>query len=384
MKISISVNGRFHSYDVAYELYKKGFLNQLITTYPYFKIKEWGIPSQLVDTNIKLGIFDRVIRLMPNILKFKLMVIQKKLYEKFACKSLKIDSDVLLCWSGDSVKIIDYAKKNNILVILERSSIHIEKQLEIIENEHKKNKKKYYQIDQKLIHRELLGYEKTNIIMVPSTYVRDSFDNEELKKKIFINKLCVNLGLFYKKNQIKDKSKLKIIYVGAISLQKGVHYLIEAVNELLCEGIKLELNLIGKIDYELRSFMKKFYSKNIILTGYIPRHKLVDFYNSSHLFVMPSIQDGMATVQLEALACGLPIISTKSSGGEDLIQNGKTGFIINSGNISELKEKILFFYEDRVALEQMSINAQNLSNNEFRWSNYVERLLKKIVLFQEL
>ena len=82
-------------------------------------------------------------------------------------------------------------------------------------------------------------------------------------------------------------------------------------------------------------------------------------------------------VQAQAMASGLPIICTTNTGGEDLIQEGRNGFVIPIRDRNALKNKILFFFENRRACNEMGIAAKERVQDTFSWNNYGENIINE-------
>ena len=178
-----------------------------------------------------------------------------------------------------------------------------------------------------------------------------------------------------------DKKKFSIIYVGASSARKGIIYLLKAFKELNLNNS--ELIIIGKIENEIVPIIKKFSSDNIKFIGPKNQNDLCGYYNSSNIFVNCSIEEGLSMVQIQAMACGLPVICTTNSGGEEILEDGKSGFILPIRDVDKLKEKIMHFYENREVISIMGENAQQKAHNFFSWNNYGEKMYdfyKKILL----
>ncbi len=91
---------------------------------------------------------------------------------------------------------------------------------------------------------------------------------------------------------------------------------------------------------------------------------------------MPSIQEGMAMVQLQAMACGLPLITTTNTGGDDLItRNGEEGFVIPIRDVEAIKEKILYLYENQDIAKEMGEKAKKKVENGFTWDDYGDKYI---------
>jgi len=333
MQVIISVGGKFHAFYLAQQLLKRGYLRQLIT-YPQFFISDS---------------FDRI-----------------------AAKKVK-KADIFVGWSSFSLHSLRKAKELGATTIVERGSSHIEYQQEILKEEYDKFGLKFKGAHPRIVEKELEEYKEAEYISIPSLFVKKTF----LKKGIPEAKLIhvpygVDLGEF--KQVPKEDNVFRVIYVGAMSLQKGVHYLLQAFFELKLP--KSELLLIGKMNNEMKQFFRK-YEGNYRWIGHKPKKELYRYYSQGSVFVMPSIQEGLAMVQVQAMACGLPIICTTNTGGEDLIENGKEGFIIPIRNVEKLKEKILFFYENPKECYEMGQAAKRKVQKGFTWDDYGERMIRE-------
>jgi glycosyltransferase involved in cell wall biosynthesis len=347
MKVTIVVGGKFHAFDLAEQLEKKGYLLNLITSYPKWKIlKHYTIEKKKIKTVLLKEIIERIIiKLKLSNYFYFIYFYLNKYFEYFA--SIKVDyknSDILVGWSGFSYKAFQKSKNHNIIKILERGSSHITFQSEILLEEYKKFNIKY-KIDSELISQELKEYDLADYISIPSQFVKKSFlQNRIEEKKLILTPYGVNLNNFYP--QKKKDNIFRFIYVGSISYRKGAWYTLKAFNELNLPNS--ELILIGSVDLDFFPVLNEFNSnKKIKKINHVDQNKLVEFYNISDVFVISSIEDGFAMVIPQALACGIPVICTENSGGSELIDSGKNGFVIPIRDINQLKEKMILLYEDK-------------------------------------
>jgi glycosyltransferase involved in cell wall biosynthesis len=92
------------------------------------------------------------------------------------------------------------------------------------------------------------------------------------------------------------------------------------------------------------------------------------------LYVFPSLSDGWAMTVTEAMARGLPIITTKNVGSSELIENGKEGFVIRIGDVKSLRECILYFYDNSSEIKRMGKNSfEKIS--KCTWTEYGKNLV---------
>lgn len=80
-------------------------------------------------------------------------------------------------------------------------------------------------------------------------------------------------------------------------------------------------------------------------------------------------------VQLQAMACGLPLICTQNTGGDDLVEDGKEGFVVPIRDVEALKEKILYLYEHQDICYEMGQAAKSKVQQGFTWDDYGKRIM---------
>jgi glycosyltransferase involved in cell wall biosynthesis len=168
-------------------------------------------------------------------------------------------------------------------------------------------------------------------------------------------------------------SPLKFIYAGGISVHKGVHYLLKAWQ--LLNPNNAELHLYGK--QLLPEKLLTNLPKNIIFHGSVPQQDLLLAYQQSAILVFPTLCDGFGMVISEALANGLPVITTKNAGGCDLIDEGKNGFIVPPADSKVLAEKIEWCLQNPQKLLAMRPYALETAKN-WTWNDFRVSLRKKI------
>jgi glycosyltransferase involved in cell wall biosynthesis len=155
------------------------------------------------------------------------------------------------------------------------------------------------------------------------------------------------------KKQIKKGKKLNLIYVGRLSKEKGVRYLIEAFNKIYND--QLRLLIVG--DGKEREKLEKLAGEKIEFLGY--RRETYSLLNSSDIFILPSLTEGCSISILEAMSLGKPIIATNVGGTPELIQDGKNGLLISSKDIIALKEAIEKLVKDKKLRDKFGKNNKN-------------------------
>ena len=333
MKITIVVGGRWHAFDLANELNKQGHLHKLITNYPKWFAKKWGIPP---DKIVSLPLTFWTVKAIYKIGGEKLMMrCQWLVHRWFAERAVNYlaGSELIHGWSQWSEPSFRWAQARGIPTVLERSSAHILEQSRLLTEEHRRLGMRWTATHPKIEQMELREYELCSSVAVPSLFVERSFSQRNFPaKKLFRNALGVDLNCFKPPTEPPEgpsSSGLQVIYAGSLSVRKGVADLLEGFNSANLKHATL--TLLGGATRELKPILEKLQT-SVKALGHLPQGMLVEHYQKSHCFVMSSIEEGMAMVQMQALACGLPLICTTNTGGEDLLRlRGDKGREIDLG-----------------------------------------------------
>ncbi len=298
-------------------------------------------------------------------------------FDKFASKKLDLNNlNILVGWSSFSLESFKKVQNSTCIKILERGSTHIEFQHDILKEEYKLHGIKPKLPSKEIILKEIKEYTMADYICVPSEFVKRTFINKGFNEERIIKiPYGVDLKNFYKFKDKIIKKTFRIICVGTVSIRKGALYLLKAFEEL--NLYNSELLMIGNIDDDIYPLIKKYYkNKNINFIKPIKQNKLINFYNSSDLFISCSIEEGLSMVQAQAMACGLPVVCTTNTGGDEIIDQNKSGYILPIRNIDILKEKINYFYNNPEIRIAMGKNALEKANNFLSWENYGKKMIK--------
>jgi glycosyltransferase involved in cell wall biosynthesis len=161
---------------------------------------------------------------------------------------------------------------------------------------------------------------------------------------------------------------LHVLFVGTLQLRKGVQYLIETARQLP-PGFAV-LRLVGPVRVaeralaELRSVAE--------VAPPTPRTSLQAVYDAADVLVLPTLSEGSANVCYEAMACGLPVITTPNAGS--VIRDGEEGFIVPIRSPQDIADRLRRLGGDRDLLASMSARAAARSR-EFGRAQYAQRLL---------
>lgn len=373
MRVTVSVGGRFHAFNLANELFKRNSLERLITSYPKFVAEKFGIPKNKVTSLLFKEIFDRGWNKLPSTLK-NLYNPQFFVSEAFDIQaSFNVPkSDIFLGFSSFALHSFKKAKKIGAVTIVERGNAHIVSQNKLLKEEYEKFGLKPILSHPKIIEKEIAEYNLADYISFPANnYVFRSFlENGINPEKLIQIQFGVDLSSFYPSEKKDDI--FRVIFVGGMTLRKGLHYLLQAFSELKLPNS--ELLLVGSFNDEIKPFFHK-YSSRFRYIGHVPQARLRDYYSQSSVFALPSLDEGAAMVQYQAMACGIPVIGTPHTGSENLINNNDEGFIVPIRDTEALKEKLIFLYQNPEKRNEMGKAALRRIKTGFTWHDYGDRVV---------
>jgi glycosyltransferase involved in cell wall biosynthesis len=213
------------------------------------------------------------------------------------------------------------------------------------------------------------------IVICPSAFVLDS-----LPEKTRLSKKCVvapfgspvleGVGPV---ERAGESRRMRFLFAGALTQRKGLADLFAAMK--MVDSRDVELVVMGSLILPMRFYRNEF--ANFVYEPPRAHSAVLRLMRSCDVLVLPSIVEGRALVQQEAMACGLALIATRNAGGEDLIVERKTGFLVPAGAPAAIAEKIEWFLENRDQLPPMSAAARAKAA-ELTWPAYGEKILHAI------
>ena len=177
------------------------------------------------------------------------------------------------------------------------------------------------------------------------------------------------------------KNYLVIGYIGRVVKDKGIHELIDAF-KIIQKDYKVKLLVIGSIekgnpiDYEYFNYLKT--NENVILLDHVKNP--VNYYNNMDVFVFPTYREGFGNVSIEAQALKVPVITTDVTGAKDTVIDGKTGYLVNKGNVLQIVDKLKLLLDNEELRDKLGNNGRKrvfeMFSNEVIWRE-LENLYKK-------
>jgi glycosyltransferase involved in cell wall biosynthesis len=282
---------------------------------------------------------------------------------------LRKDCNVFHGWHSQALRSVKAAKRIGAVSIVESGSNHPFFREEVLGEEYQRFGIKI-QKDPAYVRRSALEeLDLTDYILVVTefakeTYIRAGIDG----RKVLVLGRGADIARF-RPSSAKD-NVFRVLFAGRIGIRKGVQYLLEA-----WKGLNLtnaELILAGSVDENFKPILARYADlKNIILPGFVKKPEEV--YKKASVFAFPSLEEGSAKVTYEALAAGLPLITTLNSGS--IVRDGEDGFFVPIRDAGAIREKILYLYENREELERLGSNGRSAVMTH-TWKHYQESLIK--------
>ncbi|HJQ70387.1 MAG TPA: glycosyltransferase family 4 protein [Blastocatellia bacterium] len=164
-----------------------------------------------------------------------------------------------------------------------------------------------------------------------------------------------------------------VLFAGQVGLRKGVPHLIEAWERLRLKDARLLF--AGSLSLPKEYLREKAGSFEYL--GALPRAELFERMRQADLFAFPSLAEGFGLVIGEAMACGVPVLTTTNTGGPELITDGREGWCVAAHSTDTLAERLEWAYQNRDRLFEMG-NLARLRAEQWTWKDYRRKLVREL------
>lgn len=216
--------------------------------------------------------------------------------------------------------------------------------------------------------------EMADRIIVGSNFVRQSFiDLGYDGSRVVVTPYGVDTERFTPSGQPRRDGVFRVLFVGQINQRKGVSYLFRGYE--LFRRADSELHVVGSYSqgHEVYSRYQGLYR----YTAHVPQQELPRLLREADVFVFPSLIEGMPLVVLEAMACGIPVITTPHGPG-DILRDGIDGFFVPIRDPEAIAARLEQLYRDPSLREQMGRNAREQALRH-TWQAYAQRAVDAVL-----
>lgn len=211
-------------------------------------------------------------------------------------------------------------------------------------------------------------------------------DSSEFIKKIGFKSVYIPISYWnneYKKI-IHKQDKIRLLFVGRLTKVKNIEFVLYAINYLIKNNLlkKSEIEFLivgeGELKNKLENLSSKLDLSNIVIfTGFIKNEELINVFKNSNIFILPSSNEAVGLVTLEAMFYSMPILCSKKAGSYFYVKHGYNGFIFSPNNLEQLAKQILIL-KNKNKRKFFGENSYNLIKTEFD-RNIVGNKIDKII-----
>ena len=400
LKVLLAHPGTQYAQQLAKQLYQKKSLDKFITSFTLSADSYISRTIRFFFPDIYRKIFNRVIARVPSskififpFLEWKysrklksnsnseeIIFSRNKEFQQLITDSILKPANAVIGFDTSSWILVDRCRTLNIPYILDVSIAHSCKKNIAYSNIAKEYPTWVNSLELK--SNELLVVEQSELenathIVVASNFSKLSLiENGISANKITVNPYGVDISAFPLKESFVIPRQIRFIFTGLVDARKGIPFLLDAFQQVNPD--KVFLSIVGQIQNHINIAIKDNYLlNNIEIVGKLPHNELPGLLQKNDVFIFPSYFEGFGLVILEAMASGLPVITTTATAGPDIIEHGKEGFIIEPGDKKGLTDAIQYFIDNPHQIEIMGRAARKKAE-QYSWDAYGDRWEKII------
>jgi len=373
MRIVQATFGVFHQFELANQLLRRGHLTKIYSTWPWLRLKREGVPRQYVGTFPWLQTPDYLLdryRWYPAAVSLWVKRMNPLAFDQWT-RLVVPECDAFIGISGAGPKTGDLVKRRGGKFVCDRGSTHKRFQEDVVAAEYARWGVEFTPEAPYVVVREENMYAAADGITVPSTVVKRSFIAQGVPgEKVQVIPYGVRLERFQKTGE-PPADTFEVIFAGQVSLRKGVPYLLEAFAKV--RHPKKRLTVAGWVQEHMRPLLARLPTENVTFLGAIPQAELIDRMSRSHVLVLASIEEGLALVQAQSMACECPVIATFATGAEDLFTDAVEGFIVADRDVDALAARMQLVADDPALRARLAEAARLRVKSIGGWDEYGRR-----------
>jgi alpha-maltose-1-phosphate synthase len=381
MKVTQAVFGVFHHFELAHQLHRRHHLQKIYSTWPWARLKREGLPHSLVNCFPLLHTTDYLLNragLHSQRLSSRMNAWTALSFDRWTNNRIA-PCDAFIAISGAGLLTGRKVQANGGVFLCDRGSTHQRYQENVVADEYRRWNLPQPLSKPHITIREEEIYVTADAITVPSSVARRSFLQMGIApEKVHVIPYGVRLDQFTR-TEDPPQNSFEVLFAGQISIRKGIPYLLQAFARV--KHPHKRLTIVGAVQDDMRGLLSTLPSEDVVFTGPLPQPQLAKKMSASHLLVLPSIEEGLALVQGQAMACGCPVLATTATGAEDLFIDGQQGFIVPDRDVDALTERMQQIADDSELQRKLSEAAMLRVKNLGGWDQYGEtwdRLLHQL------
>lgn len=380
MRVLQTVFGVFHHFELARELHRRGRLEAVYSTWPWRRLQREGLPREKVRTFPWLGLPEYLLGRtgldMPrldNELGYRNALAFDRWTEREVRQLIRHRRapHALIGISGSSLRAGQLVQQTGGVFVCDRGSTHQRFQEEVVAEEFRRWGVDRRVSDERDTRREEAIYAVADAITVPSAAAKKSFVRMGISAdKVHVIPYGVRLEQFSPAAP-PSSEEFSVLFAGSVGLRKGVPYLLKAFAAL--RSPRKRLRLVGSVQKEIEPILQRLPREHVEFLGVLPQGELARCMRRSHVLVLPSIEEGLALVQAQAMASGCPVICSTATGGEDLFTDGVEGFVVPVRDAEALAARMQRLADDPPLQRRMRAAGLARVRTMGGWKTYGDR-----------
>ena len=381
-----------HSYQAALALQEQGILRRYITGFYHKKSSALGrslpllappvrqrierelrrrrldeLDEQLIETvplgDLTCSVLERSRRLRALTRRFGVWAWHVARFQEYVARRVRaLRPSVVVCYDGSARTIFEAARSVGAVCVLDQTIGHVTSCIEELGAIGMD-----LQLPKTFLRDANEEVKEADVIVAGSTYVRDTLVKIGIPaERIVVIPYGVDLSRFHPNPRSGDNGRVQALYVGQIAARKGVQYLVRAFDRI--DDPRLALRLVGTLIGDPK--WVEGHGPRFDYQPSLPQHEVARVYREADFFVQLSLHEGSSLTIYEALAAGLPVITTPNSGS--VVRDGIEGFIVPPRDVDGVVDRMMRLTTDASLRQEMSQRARHRAES-FSWSNYRQR-----------
>lgn len=373
MKAVLASFDHFHILNQAKELEKAGYLARYYAT--RLRVSHEGLPKRLSASCYPLHYALRLKQMgyIPDAGNHAYLMMCRA-FDAWVRMSWKESCDILAILSGVGLWSFRESRRRGVCTVVDCGSTHTDYQHRILSEEFARNGLEAPLFPEAYRGRVKAEFEEADFIQIPSRFVKMTFLEAGIpESKILQAPYGADLSLFQAKGTGEEDRPFRVICPSGVNLRKGARVMVEAWRKL---GWKdAEFHWIGKPGPETNCLFRDM-PEGIIWQSQRPHAALAELYRRCDVFMLPSFEEGLARVMIEAAASGLPLIATPNTGVEDFFTPGDPeGWLIPANDVEALCEALIEAKTNRRRTFELGQRAATRARQGFSWEDYGRRVI---------
>lgn len=392
LKVLLAHPGTQYSAQLARQLQRKGLLYRFWTSFALPEnsrlehvLRSWmKAPPKWLDNRVVANVPAEKLRTLPRLelaalLRLRMgaesQVVLQKRNDKFQQSIPKTEleqSDVVIGFDTSSAILADRVSKIPRKLILDQSIAHPRSKNRIYDLVRRQFPEWRDDLETRAATigaAENAEHQQASLIVAASSFTKQTLiENRVPADKILLNPYGVDLQRFVSKGSSFVERPFRFVYAGLVCARKGIPLLLRAWAALHPKDA--ELWVVGPLTST--AARNQVNDKQIKFVGKIPNAQLAGVLAESDVFVFPSYFEGFGLVLLEAMAAGLPVITTTATAGPDILTKEHDGWLIEPGDLDQLLGVMRFCLENRQCVADMGRSARGTAER-FSWNAYGDR-----------